>query len=163
LATNTLRHTASGAPGGLFSVIATIDASHLRISVHDQGGPNTPAPPTAALPGNADQALLSCSGRGLLLVSSLATAWDTRPTPTGRTLWFELDLATDARSSPRRPRHRRRGPSPAPPTAPTHTRRSPDEPPDSPDPPRPGPRTRTRGAVRTPRRPLQPRPPLRPA
>ncbi len=98
LATNTLRHTASGAPGGLFSVIATIDASHLRVSVHDQGGPNTPAPPTAALPGDADQALLSCSGRGLLLVSSLATAWDTRPTPTGRTVWFELDLAADARS-----------------------------------------------------------------
>ncbi|WP_017594072.1 ATP-binding protein [Nocardiopsis potens] len=98
LATNTLRHTASGAPGGLFSVIATLDASHLRISVHDQGGPNTPTPPATALHHHsADQALLSCSGRGLLLVASLAAAWDTRPTPTGRTVWFELDLTADAR------------------------------------------------------------------
>ncbi|MFW5419784.1 ATP-binding protein [Nocardiopsis sp. CNT-189] len=97
LATNALRHTASGAPGGLFSVIATVDASHLRVSIHDQGGPNIPAPPAAALRGDADQALLSCSGRGLLLVAALATTWDTRPAPTGRTVWFELALATGVR------------------------------------------------------------------
>lgn len=87
LATNSIRHTASGAPGGLFSVIAVVDADRLRVSVHDQGGPGLPA-----LRGNPAAPALPTGGRGLGLVDALATAWDTHAGPTGRTVWFELPL-----------------------------------------------------------------------
>lgn len=32
------------------------------------------------------------SGRGLMLVEALADAWGTRPTDTGKTVWFTLNL-----------------------------------------------------------------------
>ncbi|MDA2810869.1 ATP-binding protein [Nocardiopsis sp. RSe5-2] len=87
LATNSIRHTASGMPGGLFSVIAVVDAERLRVSVHDQGGPGVPV--IRAHPAALG---LHRGGRGLGLVDALAAAWDTHTGPTGRTVWFEVLL-----------------------------------------------------------------------
>jgi anti-sigma regulatory factor (Ser/Thr protein kinase) len=41
--------------------------------------------PQPTLPGPADE-----SGRGLTLVEALADTWGTRPTSTGKTVWFTL-------------------------------------------------------------------------
>ena len=39
LATNAMLHSRSREPGGLFTVRALLHGSHLRVEVHDQGGP----------------------------------------------------------------------------------------------------------------------------
>ncbi|NYE49177.1 anti-sigma regulatory factor (Ser/Thr protein kinase) [Spinactinospora alkalitolerans] len=84
VATNAVRHTRSGQRGGVFSVIATFDADVLRVSVRDQGAHTLPIP----VPAYDDE---EC-GRGLCLLSALATAWDSRGGSAGRLVWFELAL-----------------------------------------------------------------------
>ena len=53
----------------------------LRVSVRD-GSPN--------LPIVRRQTYLSRSGRGLWLVSTVASRWGVEPLPTGKVVWFEL-------------------------------------------------------------------------
>ena len=63
----------------------TADAAGLRVDVHD-GSADPPVRTTSAL--EAEQE----SGRGLLLVTSLAAEWGSYPTPAGKAVYFTLDV-----------------------------------------------------------------------
>lgn len=81
LAANAVVHSCSGRSGGNFSVRADLGRDRLRVEVCDQGGPWTWL-------GRGDQP----HGRGLLIVSQLARAWDRTGDPAaGWTVWFEID------------------------------------------------------------------------
>jgi anti-sigma regulatory factor (Ser/Thr protein kinase) len=82
LASNSVVHSDSRRPGGTFTVRAEISPGRLRVEVEDQGGPWAPPPP----PPGPD----APSGRGLLIVATLADAWDISPTTTAtrRLAWF---------------------------------------------------------------------------
>ncbi|GAA2875993.1 hypothetical protein GCM10010517_37040 [Streptosporangium fragile] len=84
LATNAVRHTASGAFGGRFLV--TIEAAHDRVwlGVLDEGGPRFPDVRPC---GQDDE-----GGRGLLLVSALADSWGVSGDERGRTVWALLKV-----------------------------------------------------------------------
>jgi serine/threonine-protein kinase RsbW len=90
LAANAIVHSKSGLPGGQFEVrIFLHPAGHVRVEVTDQGGPWVPDP------GGRQN-----HGRGLLIVSRLATDWGiVGDGQTGRTAWFELLSALDPASS----------------------------------------------------------------
>jgi anti-sigma regulatory factor (Ser/Thr protein kinase) len=89
LVTNAVRHvprpaTEKDAPIGLLVLCAD---DFVRVDVHD----SDPRPVAAApeSPGSAE------SGRGLILVSRLASEWGCDPSPAGgKVVWFELDLGT---------------------------------------------------------------------
>lgn len=83
LATNTVLHTASGAPGGTFRVRLEVESGAVAVTVIDQGATLTPA-----LRGPGEY------GRGLDIVAALADAYDVTPTTTGRCAWCRLDLPT---------------------------------------------------------------------
>jgi serine/threonine-protein kinase RsbW len=80
LATNATLHSRSR-DGGHYTLRVELHSRHLRVSVHDQGGPWTP-------PGDGDEH----HGRGLLIVSRLASSWGRDGQSTdGWTVWFEMD------------------------------------------------------------------------
>jgi anti-sigma regulatory factor (Ser/Thr protein kinase)/DNA-binding XRE family transcriptional regulator len=81
LATNALLHSRSREPGGCFTVHAQRQGNHLRVEVHDQGGPWTP--PVMTGPGEQN-------GRGLAIVSQLAHSWGRSGDEAGWTMWFEI-------------------------------------------------------------------------
>jgi anti-sigma regulatory factor (Ser/Thr protein kinase) len=82
LATNAVVHSRSRHPGGCFTVRAHLDSRHLRVEVCDQGGPWC----TATLASDDDE-----NGRGLLIVSRLATRWGCEGhSQTGWNVWFEI-------------------------------------------------------------------------
>ena len=82
LVTNAIVHSRSGQPGGTVTVRAQIDSHRLRVEVCDQGGPwHTPRV-------SADEQ----NGRGLRIVSHLATRWGCEGhSQTGWNVWFEID------------------------------------------------------------------------
>lgn len=82
LATNAIRHTASGSQSGTFQVTVFWHPRAVIVAVTDEGAATIPALPT---PGAIDPA-----GRGLLLVESLASQWGFHGNHRGRTVWFEL-------------------------------------------------------------------------
>ncbi|WP_433341113.1 ATP-binding SpoIIE family protein phosphatase [Streptomyces sp. CA-253872] len=59
---------------------------HLRVEVTDQGD---------ELPHQQAPGELASSGRGLILLDLLASAWGVRPEPEGKTVWFELEEAEE--------------------------------------------------------------------
>ena len=80
LATNATVHSHSR-DGGYFTVQVELHSEHLRVAVRDQGGP-------WAQPAAADDR----HGRGLLIVSRLATSWGRDGQNTvGWTVWFQMD------------------------------------------------------------------------
>jgi anti-sigma regulatory factor (Ser/Thr protein kinase) len=80
LATNATVHSHSR-DGGHYTVRVELHSQHLRVAVHDQGGPWTP-------PGDGDEH----HGRGLLIVSRLATSWGRDGhAAVGWTVWFQMD------------------------------------------------------------------------
>lgn len=82
LATNACLHSRSREPGGRFTVRVQRDDARLRVEVTDEGG-------HWALAAHADAQ--QPNGRGLLIVSQLATAWGRAgDAGTGWTAWFEL-------------------------------------------------------------------------
>jgi anti-sigma regulatory factor (Ser/Thr protein kinase) len=81
LATNAVRHTASG-DGGKFEVIVQRWASLARVSVRDEG--------SAGMPTARSFDLVSESGRGLGLVAMVADRWGQSGDGAGRVVWFEL-------------------------------------------------------------------------
>jgi anti-sigma regulatory factor (Ser/Thr protein kinase) len=87
LATNAIRHSASGEPGGSYElqVVSLSDAWHVR--VEDQGSPNLPSPRDAE---DGDEA-----GRGLPVVAALARAWGVIGDSNGRTVWAEIPYPAD--------------------------------------------------------------------
>ncbi|MEV6792557.1 ATP-binding protein [Streptomyces sp. NPDC051320] len=83
LMTNAVRH-ASVPPGREVSARCILsDDTTLRVEVADA---------SSALPEVQHPSLEAESGRGLALVTALATTWGTRPRPygIGKTVWFEL-------------------------------------------------------------------------
>jgi serine/threonine-protein kinase RsbW len=80
LAANATIHSRSRLRGGHFTVRAETNGERLRVEVHDQGGPWT------WLPRDDGQ-----HGRGLLIVSQLASTWGRDgDSTTGWTVWFEM-------------------------------------------------------------------------
>ncbi|MCX4721857.1 ATP-binding protein [Streptomyces virginiae] len=73
---NAVRHTTGPA-----TVTVRWTGSRLRVEVTDTAS-GLPAPRGCA--SNAE------SGRGLMLIAALATAWGSTPTPTGKAVWFEM-------------------------------------------------------------------------
>lgn len=70
-----------------FAVALRVLDDRVRVSVSDQD----PRPPV--IERNQPTAV---TGRGMLLVESLASRWGVEPTDSGKTVWFELPLAEDA-------------------------------------------------------------------
>jgi serine/threonine-protein kinase RsbW len=81
LAVNAMWHSASGRPGGHFTVRAGSRGGRLRVEVTDQGGPWVWPEHGAGQ-----------DGRGLLIVSELAADWGRRGGPAGWTVWFEMGI-----------------------------------------------------------------------
>jgi anti-sigma regulatory factor (Ser/Thr protein kinase) len=82
VATNAIRHTASGV-GGTFSVVVKVDRKSVKIEVHDLGAMTEPA-----FTGSGQ---LRESGVGLSLVEALADCWGYYGDIEGRVVWFEMD------------------------------------------------------------------------
>lgn len=83
LASNAVLHSSSRAPGGHFIIRAGISAAgRIRAEVEDRGGPWVPDT-------NEDEE----RGRGLLIVSRLASRWGITGSDAGRIAWLELDPA----------------------------------------------------------------------
>jgi serine/threonine-protein kinase RsbW len=78
LATNAIEHTASGLPGGTFTVAITAVPRGVAIFVVDQGP--RPAARTAARAWDEH-------GRGLVVVAAIAAAWGSEASPGGRVTW----------------------------------------------------------------------------
>jgi hypothetical protein len=66
------------------TVTSALDQA-ARVEVSDDGGP-------ARLRRRA-RAVRPAGGRGLELVQALAAGWGVRESSTGRTIWFEVDIA----------------------------------------------------------------------
>ncbi|MGS2640495.1 ATP-binding protein [Streptosporangium sp. LJ11] len=83
LAANAVRHTASGRPYGTFVVEVVRRPEATRVTVHDSGQGPVPALPRPALLGE--------SGRGLLLVTALASQVGCQGTRThGHAVWAQF-------------------------------------------------------------------------
>ncbi|WP_371781782.1 ATP-binding protein [Streptosporangium subroseum] len=83
LATNAVRHSESGRFGGRFTVSIHTEADRLWLGVLDEGGPRSPR----AFPPHTDGE----DGRGLMLVTELATKWGVTGDDKGRIVWAVLD------------------------------------------------------------------------
>ena len=79
LATNAVLHARSE-----FTVSVDAERGRVRVEVSDR---NSRLPQMAVVPSDA------YSGRGLMLVQALASAWGVESfTDDGKTIWFEVDL-----------------------------------------------------------------------
>lgn len=88
VASNAVRHTASGVGGQFEVTVAVCTAGSLvRVQVADQGGLSVPGP--GAADGDDDQELLT-GGRGLRIVDVLADRWGHEGDERGRVAWFEI-------------------------------------------------------------------------
>jgi anti-sigma regulatory factor (Ser/Thr protein kinase) len=83
LATNAVRHSASGLPGGAFTVRVTLRPDGVTVAVDDLGSAGEPS-----IRGGSDE--LPMSGLGLVLVATLAKEWGSTRTGSGRRVWAEL-------------------------------------------------------------------------
>ncbi|MGW2558210.1 ATP-binding protein [Streptomyces sp. NPDC001514] len=88
LAANAVTH--GRVPGRDFEVRLLLAATTLRIEVSDARGERVPTTPGTPLAPDAE------TGRGLLLVVALATAWGTADRLIGKTVWAELGLSLQA-------------------------------------------------------------------
>ncbi|GAC1441098.1 MAG: ATP-binding protein [Mycobacteriales bacterium] len=76
LVTNALRHGR-----GSVSLRVNADTLHVRVEVYDA----EPRPPIVVVAGPDAE-----SGRGVLILDSLAAAWGVEDKPDGKIVWFEL-------------------------------------------------------------------------
>jgi anti-sigma regulatory factor (Ser/Thr protein kinase) len=88
LATNAVRHTASGRDG-TFCVLVQAADGRARVEVHDLGSDTAPAVRHAGAPGE--------SGAGLAVVETIADYWGFHGSQFGRVVWFELSWGPVAR------------------------------------------------------------------
>jgi serine/threonine-protein kinase RsbW len=84
LATNAIRHTASGGPDGLFAVTVRCEDGWVTISVQDMGSIGAPAI------SSPEEDTAAESGRGLMLVAALAKDWGKTRNRLGWQVWAEL-------------------------------------------------------------------------
>jgi serine/threonine-protein kinase RsbW len=91
LATNALRHSRSGGPGGRFVVRAEVrDGEYVRAEVEDQGDTWSAKDEGAACAESEDDQ----RGHGLDIVAALASEWGIDGDRTGRVAWFRIDWAS---------------------------------------------------------------------
>jgi len=79
LVANALLH--AGTP---VEVVVAENGDQVRIEVHDG---------SRQLPVRKHYSNMSGTGRGLMMVERLATAWGAEAAPTGKIVWFQLDTA----------------------------------------------------------------------
>jgi hypothetical protein len=79
LVTNAIRHEA----GRTVTLVITLASDYFGVDVHDTSG---------ALPVQVDGPTDAETGRGLMLVDTLATDWGFYWTPTGKAVYFTLAL-----------------------------------------------------------------------
>jgi anti-sigma regulatory factor (Ser/Thr protein kinase) len=82
LVTNAVLHTSSGP-----EVTARLAGPRLRVEVAD----DNPSPPVRQHYGPR-----AGTGRGMILVNELASAWGTEPAGRGKIVWFELESGSPA-------------------------------------------------------------------
>ncbi|MEV0151990.1 MULTISPECIES: ATP-binding protein [unclassified Nonomuraea] len=90
LATNAIRHSASGRFGGRFLVSVQAHTDRLWVGVLDEGGPSSPRLFRPYPEGEG--------GRGLLLVANLAIDWGVWGDEHGRTVWAVLHTGSQTAS-----------------------------------------------------------------
>ncbi|MEV4390838.1 ATP-binding protein [Nonomuraea sp. NPDC049607] len=90
LATNAIRHSASGRFGGRFLVTVQAHPDRLWLGVLDEGGSSSPEVSCPSMGAEG--------GRGLLLVSALALDWGVWGDDGGRTVWAVLRYQTQTAS-----------------------------------------------------------------
>ena len=83
LATNAVLHSASGGDG-TFTVLVLVEGGLVRVEVHDRG--------SAEVPAIRQSRQLADSGAGLNLVDYIADRWGFYGGPSGRVVWFEMDV-----------------------------------------------------------------------
>ena len=89
LATNAIRHSRSGEPGGWFTLQLQRFPETVQVRVSDLGGPKEPT--------CVEDAGTGSSGRGLTLVDGFSIAWGVEGGEVGRVVWAELALQTPSR------------------------------------------------------------------
>ena len=87
LCTNAVVHSRSGEAGGQFSVDIEWAPALARVVIGDQGSAKVPA----IAPRSGDAAAFGESGRGLLLVDSVADDWGTASHPNRRWVWADFE------------------------------------------------------------------------
>jgi anti-sigma regulatory factor (Ser/Thr protein kinase) len=102
LGTNAIQHTASG-DGGWFTVEVACVGSVIRVAVTDEGAPVAPQLGQDPFAGggvfDGDVDYDSDCGRGLLIVQALSAASGVCGNVSGRTVWAEVAMAAQGRSS----------------------------------------------------------------
>jgi anti-sigma regulatory factor (Ser/Thr protein kinase) len=94
LLTSELVTNASTHVGGEIVILAiACSRGQLRVDVHDS---------SRRLPVPVDAGAEAETGRGLMLVASLASEWGSYRTPAGKAVYFTLALQPDLFASPRR-------------------------------------------------------------
>jgi len=86
--TNAVLHGGPHAPGAQLDLDVDVSPRRVRVEVSDQG---------AGVPLAGDGSTEALSGRGILMVEAMASAWGIRPNGPGKSVWFEVDaMATTA-------------------------------------------------------------------
>ena len=88
IASNAVRHTASGDHGGWFDVAVALDGHTARVEIADRGSSSEPR-----IPGDDGGELgvdVLTGGRGLRIVDALADRWGHGGDELGRVVWFEI-------------------------------------------------------------------------
>jgi len=88
VASNAVRHTASGDGGGWFDVLVSLTGQTARVEIADRGSSSEPSIPDdhGDRPGTA----VLTGGRGLRIVDALADRWGHGGDELGRVVWFEI-------------------------------------------------------------------------
>jgi anti-sigma regulatory factor (Ser/Thr protein kinase) len=91
LSANAIQHTASGEPGGTFTLHLAAFSDRWQVRVDDQGAPTFPRALSATELQNDE------AGRGLAVVSELASTWGVLGDQYSRAVWAEVvfPCATD--------------------------------------------------------------------
>jgi serine/threonine-protein kinase RsbW len=92
LASNAVRHTASGDSGGWFDLTVVLTGGGVMISVADRGGSSEPLI-TGDGAGSCREPL--AGGRGLRIVDALAGRWGHSGDELGRVVWFDVTWNND--------------------------------------------------------------------
>jgi serine/threonine-protein kinase RsbW len=89
IASNAVRHTASGDGGGWFDVLVSLTGQTARVEIADRGSSSEPR-----IPGDDGDSGLGAGvligGRGLRIVDALADGWGHGGDELGRVVWFEI-------------------------------------------------------------------------
>lgn len=88
LATNAIRHSLSGQPGGSYTLLAHRHRDGLHLTCRDRGGLCEEDSQLKPTPGGLN--LNAESGRGLAMIDALSTGWGDNGNASFRSVWFHL-------------------------------------------------------------------------